>query len=164
MKCDKCGFTDSQPIAMQELTGIVLKDNGYKFVIHEIICKKGRKLTETQEGFIMPPKTMAKRPVKATGTGLGDSIRRIVEAYKLLKQEQVDSVDNWDKIHFARCSRDAKNLLGMEKDVNIIIKTMNFMGKEFDSKGLTWSLSAIVRNLPEWIGKTKNDPHLGEYL
>ena len=78
------------------------------------------------------------------------SIQELIEAYKTVKGFQ--DVPEWDKVNFARFTRDAKNILLFVKgDVVVAIKGLKRIARKLNSKGLSWNLGTIVGRFREWL-------------
>ena len=82
-------------------------------------------------------------------------IQRIVCAWKVLKGCDYDN-RSWDIVHFARCSRSAKNLLIIfDKDYKRAIDCMEDVYNELTGKNLSCSIETVVKWSSEW--RVKDD-------
>lgn len=119
-----------------KVTGKCQASNTYKNVKNEILP-------------IEQPKKQVDRPLT--------SIQELVEAYKTVKG--FNDIPDWNKINFARFTKDAKNILLFVKgDVVVAVKGLKRIARKLNSKGLSWNLSTVVRMFPDWlIERSKED-------
>lgn len=76
-------------------------------------------------------------------------IAALVILYKVSKGIEYDD-RGWDKIHFGRCTKSAKELLGVCSSFDSAKKCIEELSEKYDSAGLTWTLETIVKNSHEW--------------
>lgn len=76
-------------------------------------------------------------------------VSALVIFYKVCKGIQYDD-RTWDKIHFSRCSKAAKEILMVCEDFETAKKCVEELADRFDSKDLTWTLETIVKNVHDW--------------
>lgn len=78
------------------------------------------------------------------------SIQELIEAYKTVKGFQ--DIPDWNKINFARFTKDAKNILSFVKsDVVVAVKGLKRIARQLNGKNLSWNLSTVVRMFPDWL-------------
>lgn len=85
------------------------------------------------------------------------SVQKIVEAYKTVKG--FNDIPDWNKINFARHTKDAKNILLMVKgDLVVAISGVKRIARKLNNKNLSWNLSTVTRMFPDWlIERSKED-------
>ena len=165
-KCKKCGYDDTEPIiwesGISELGG-TLEPNGVRWLIHELLCKKGKTLRREFDSFYAP-KTRATKPKK---TGNGKGIQEIVDTFRNTQVElgeiYIDTDEErkkWDKAFYGRNVRVAKQILELAPSVEVAKEAVAGIGTDLHSKGLSWSLQAVLRNLPLFLKKQGETPAL----
>ncbi len=77
-------------------------------------------------------------------------ISALVIFYKVCKGIQYDD-RSWDKIHFGRCTKAAKEIFIICKDFETSKQCIEELADRFDSKDLSWTLETIVKNVHDWI-------------
>lgn len=88
----------------------------------------------------------------------------LVIYYKVLKGVEYDD-RSWDKIHFARCSKAAKELFEICTSFEIAKRCLEDLAKKFDEIGCSWKLETVVSHSHEWkIRRGKNDGKVKQRL
>lgn len=78
----------------------------------------------------------------------------LILAYKVTKGVAYDNRD-WDKIHWARTARSAKQLLAICGGLRQADACMVEIAKGFEDKELSWTLETINKHAHEWIAKKR---------
>lgn len=85
-------------------------------------------------------------------------VAALVIFYKVTKGIEYDN-RVWDKIHFARCMKAAKDILMALESFETSKKCIEELSDRFNSNSLTWSLETIVKHAFDWKleqGEKKN--------
>lgn len=78
----------------------------------------------------------------------------VVLSYKTLKGINYDD-KNWDKVHFGRCLKSAKILLGVCGGLRQADSCIVEISKKFEDANLDWTLETILKHAHDWITKKR---------
>ena len=76
----------------------------------------------------------------------------LVMNYKLLKGVEYDD-RSWDKRHWMRCSKSAKELLEICDLYEVARRCMEELAENFNNSDLSWTLETITKHCHEWKQK-----------
>jgi hypothetical protein len=87
-------------------------------------------------------------------------IQCLVLAYKTTKGIEYDNRE-WDKIHFRRSTKAAKELFDICSNLRDADKCLLELATKFNDSDCTWTLETIVKHAHEWVSK-QNGGHHGQ--
>ena len=81
-----------------------------------------------------------------------EPIKALVLIYKLEKGFEFDD-KVWDKIHFGRCMRSAKDLISVCGDYQKSKTCLQKLGEQFSNSDLSWTFETIVKHSHDFMAK-----------
>jgi len=83
-------------------------------------------------------------------------IASLVVFYKVLKEVEYDD-KCWDRVHFGRCSKAAKELLGICGGFDIAKRCLEELSTKFTEIGCDWKLETVVSHAHDWKVRRKGN-------
>lgn len=123
-------------------------------VISQVTDEVTHRIKNTELRSKNPDYTVA--PVNQSKSVAFTDVQKIVLAYKVAKGFEFED-KGWDKLNFKRCSKSAKQLIGYFKDYRTAIICIDELSKDFNQKGLEWTIETIVKHASVWQLKKQGD-------